>query len=167
MATASMKPSREIEAFSLPASTGQTLELDSFKGKVPLVLVFLSDVDSVEDRDLLEALNGRLAEFGAQRSQALAIGRVTARRAREIADEINLKIALLADASGAMARDYEADDDDGQTRRVAVVADKEGFLKRRFDPLPIDGSAEEAVDALLETVQAIGTGALNPPDEED
>jgi len=167
MATAPMDPVREIEPFSLPASTGQTLSLDKFKGKMPLVLVFLSDLESDENLELLEELNERLSEFGSERSQVLVVARVTARQAREFADDNGLRIALLADASGSMARDYEADDDQGNTRTVAVVADREGVLKRRFDPLPIDGDADDVVDGLLETIQALGTGALVPPDSED
>lgn len=166
MATAPMDPVREIEPFSLPASTGQTLSLDKFKGKMPLVLVFLSDLESDENLELLEELNERLSEFGSERSQVLVVARVTARQAREFADENKLKIALLADASGSMVRDYEADDDQGNTRTVAVVADREGVLKRRFDPLPIDGDADDVVDGLLETIQALGTGTLVPPDTE-
>lgn len=167
MATAPMDPVREIEPFSLPASTGQTLSLDKFKGKLPLVLVFLSDLESDENLELLDELNDRLSDFGKERSQVLAVARVTARQARDFADENDLKLALLADAGGSMARDYEADDDQGNTRTVALVADKEGVLKRRFDPLPIDGDADDAVDGLLETIQALGTGALVPPDQEE
>lgn len=167
MATARMESAREIEHFSLPASTGQTLSLDSFKGKVPLVLVFISDVESDVDSALLEGLDKRLREFGSERSQVLVVARLTAREARNLADDRDLNIAVLADASGAMARDYEADDDEGKTRRVAVVADKEGVLKRRFDPLPVDGDVESAIDGLLDTVRALGTGALEAPDEEE
>lgn len=167
MATAPMEPTREIAHFSLPASTGQTLSLDSFKGKVPLVLVFLSDVASEADTALLSLLDERLREFGAERSQVLAVARLRAREARDLADERALNIAVLADASGAMARDYEADDDEGGSRRIAVVADKDGVLKRRFDPLPLDGDVGSAVDALLDTVRALGTGALEAPDEEE
>lgn len=165
MATPHMDSTRYIEEFSLPASTGQTLSLSSFKGKVPLVLVFLSDLDSIDDAELLGELNDRLADFGAQRSQVLAVAKVTARRAREYADSNGLNVALLADASGSMARDYEADDDSGRPRTVAVVSDKECRMVRRFDPLPLDGSATDAVDALLDTVRAIGSGALGPPGE--
>lgn len=167
MATASMDPARRIEPFSLAASTGQTLSLDSFKGKVPLVLVFVSDIESDDGLELVGELNRRLADFGSERSQVLAVARMTAREARELADDRGLNVALLADASGAMARDYEAEDEESGSRNVAVVADKEGVLKRRFDPLPLDVDAEEVVEALLDTVRAIGTGALTPPDEDD
>lgn len=162
-----MEPTREIAHFSLPASTGQTLSLDSFKGKVPLVLVFLSDIESEDDLSMLEELNRRLSDFGSERSQVLVVARVTAREARELAEERDLNIAVLADASGAMGRDYEADDDEGRTRSVAIVADKGGVLKRRFDPLPLDGDAGEVVASLLDTVRALGSGALETPDEEE
>lgn len=167
MPTKPMHSAREIEHFSLPASTGQTLSLDKFKGKLPVVLVFLSDLDSNQNVGFLDHLNRRLSDFGAERAQVLAIARVTAREARDYADEHGLNVALLADASGSMARDYEADDDRGMTRSVAVVADKDGVLKRRFDPLPVDDDPDDIVEALLGTVQALGTGALAPPDSED
>lgn len=167
MATAGMESAREIEPFSLPSSTGQTLGLDSFKGKVPLVLVFLTDIEAEGDLALLGELDSRLREFGSERSQVLAVARATARQARDLADEHGLSIAVLADASGAMARDYEADDDEGGTRRVAVIADKSGELKRRFDPLPLDGDPTTIVDDLLDTVRAVGTGALETPDESE
>lgn len=166
MANAGMDATRHIEPFSLPASTGMTLSLDSFKGKVPLVLVFLADIESEEDLALLEALDDRLKEFGERRSQVLAVARATARQTRELADDLELSIAVLADASGAMARDYEADDDEGRTRRIAVVADEDGKLKRRYDPLPLDGDVETAVKGLVETVQALGSGALEPSERE-
>lgn len=165
MATPGMEFVREIDDFSLPASTGQTLSLDSFKGKVPLVLVFLTDVEDDKDLALLGELDRRLREFGSMRSQVLVVARATARQTRSLADEHELSVAVLADASGAMARDYEAVDDGGETRRIAVVADKAGVLKRRFDPLPFDGDTEGVVDGLLETVRALGTGALESPDE--
>lgn len=166
MSSSSTDSTSIIEEFSLPASTGQTLSLDSFKGKVPLVLVFLGDLDSSDDSELLDEVNSRLADFGAQRSQVLAVAKVTARRAREYADANSLNVAVLADASGSMARDYGADYGSGEPRTVAVVSDKEGRMVRRFDPLPLDGTPAAAVDALLDTVRAIGSGALSPPVDE-
>lgn len=148
---------RKIESFSLPASTGQTLGLDSFRGKVPLVLLFL-DLDREDDRSLLADLNLHHKDFGSERTQVLAVLRVTAREARQIADDMGLSVPLLADASGTMARDYDVEDN-GQ-RRVALVADKDGYLVRRFDPLPVD-EPSDVTEALLFAVRAIGTGAVD------
>lgn len=157
--TTSHEPGTTIAEFSLPASTGATLGLAAFKGKMPLVLVFL-DLGSEEDLALLAECNARLREFGESRSQILVVARITAREARQTSEDMDLSIPILADASGAMARDYDAADN-GTSRRMAVVADKEGRLVRRFDPLPLDGEATDVADALLYAVRAVGSGSLD------
>lgn len=81
--------------------------------------------------------------------------------ARGLGEEMELSVPVLADASGAMARDYDAADG----RRVAVVADKEGHLVRRFDPLPNEGDPSEMVDALLYAIRAVGSGAIRTEGE--
>lgn len=155
--TASGEP---IPDFSLPASTGQTLSLDSFLGKVPLAIVFVVGLEP--DRELLASLNEHLAEFGAERSQVMAVANDTAKTVRHFAETEGIVMPILADASGAMARDYGAADAEGAARRVAVVAGVEGELVRRFDPLPVEG----AVDGLLHTIRALGSGALSVDGEQ-
>lgn len=144
-----------IPDFSLAASTGQTLALDSFRGKVPIAIVFVEGLE--QDRELVGALDERLADFGSERSQILAVARVTAREARDFAEAEGIAMPILADASGAMFRDYGAEDTDGSRRRLAVVATAEGRLVRRFDPLPVEGAAE----GLLNCIRALGSGALD------
>lgn len=121
-----MTESREqIADFSLPASTGQTLGLDSFKGKVPLAIVF-AHLDSDEDRELLYELSSHHKDFGVERSQILVVARATAKETRQVSEDEEWTVPILADASGAMARDFGAEDEDGSSRRIAVVADKQG-----------------------------------------
>lgn len=140
----------QIKDFRLPASTGHTLEFEAFRGKLPLVLVFVPDTSASDGERLLTELDKQLKDFGAERSQVLVVVNETARQVRELADSRELAVPLLADASGSMARDFEVGD-----RVVAVVADKTGNIERRFDPLdPTD--PEMAVETLLETVRRIG-----------
>lgn len=143
-----------IPDFSLAASTGQTLSLDSFRGKVPMAIVFLEGLE--QDRDLLNALDQRLADFGSERSQILAVAKVTAREARDFAEVEGTAMPILADASGAMFRDYGAENESGDLCRLGVVATADGEVVRRFDPLPVDGAA----DGLLSCIRALGSGAL-------
>lgn len=158
--TASKESPSEIEDFGLPASTGQTLTLESFKGKVPLILVFLN-LEQDGNRNLLSDLNTRHKDFGSERAQVLAIVKMTARETREIAEDMGLSVPLLADASGAMTRAYDADEAESG---VAVVADKQGRLVRRFDPLPVDEEPSAVTDALLYAARAIESSALEDPD---
>ena len=128
-----------------------------------MVFVFL-DQESSRDLDLLENLNSHLKDFGSERAQVLVVLRVTARRARELADERGMAIPILADASGAMARDFDADDG-SSNRSVAIVADKDGRVVRRFDPISAEDDASEVTKALLYAVRALGSGALEGPGE--
>lgn len=153
-----------IGDFRLPASTGQTLSLDSFLGKVPMVIVFLGLPPSDGDHSFLTELDSRLKDFGAGRSQLLVVLRATARATREIADELGLSVPLLADAGGSMARDHGAEDTEGRRHPMALVVDKGGEIKRRFDPLPLD-DPDDAIEALLYSVRALGSGTLTARDE--
>lgn len=141
-----------IEDFRLPASTGHTLSFESFRGKVPLVIVFVSNADTAQSTRLLEELDRRHADFGAERAQVLAVTKETARRVRELADQRGLSIPILADASGAMARQFAV----AETGISALVADEEGRIERRWDPLLHDATdPTPAVDSLLHTVRTM------------
>lgn len=154
-----------IEDFRLPASTGHTLSFESFRGKVPLVIVFVPDADAPQSTSLLEELDRRHADFGSERAQVLTVTKETARRVRELADERGFSIPILADASGAMARQFAVDD----TGVSALVADREGRIERRWDPLLHDATdPAPAVDSLLETLRAMeGSSSRGSHDEAD
>ncbi len=146
-----MANNEQIPGFRLPASTGHTLEYEAFRGKVPVAVVFVPEAHTANGVAILNELDRRLKDFGAERSQVLAVVKETARTVRDIAEERGLAIPILADASGAMARDFDA----GETENaVAVVADEEGRIKRRFAPF-FDGSdPTPAVESLLNTIKA-------------
>lgn len=150
-----------VPEFRLPASTGNTLELDSFRGKVPMVFVFLNQATE-RHLDLLDEIDNRLKDFGKERSQILPVMRLVARDARELADDRGLAVPVLADASGSMERSFGISHDADSGDAVAVVADKEGRVVRRFDPLPVDTEPAEVVESLLYSVRAIGSGYVEP-----
>ncbi|MGH8951191.1 MAG: redoxin domain-containing protein [Acidimicrobiia bacterium] len=149
-------PGRSIPDFKVPASTGQTLSLDSYRGKTPLAIFFLPGIEMEEDLALLEAYNQRLAEFGRQRAQLMGVVKERARAVRDLADWMNLQLPILADASGAMIRDFGVDDPDGRARHALIISDRDGNLVRRFDPAPVG----DQVEAALATIRGLGSGAL-------
>jgi peroxiredoxin Q/BCP len=150
------EPGRSIPDFSLPASTGQTLGLDSYRGKTPLAIFFLPTVENEEDLGLLRRYDEHLADFGNQRSQVLGVVRGRARTVRDLADSMGLHLPVLADASGSMIRDFGVAEADGRARHALIVSDEEGNLVRRFDPAPVD----DQVEAALATIRALGSSAL-------
>lgn len=162
MTTSSPKKNGRIPDFDLPASTGKALSSDSFRGKIPLVIVFIHQPRSTDSTSLLEEMDRRLKDFGSERSQILAVVEDTAENVRVLADEMGLSVPLLADASGSMARDLGVDE---SGRSIAVVADKDGRVSRRFDPFFDGADPAQAVESLLFTVRATGTNALEGPRE--
>lgn len=155
-----MTSDAQLEDFRLPASTGHTLSLDSFLGKVPLALVFLPGEES-DAVALLKEMDRRHRDFGAERAQLMAVMKATARQVRDLADQHELSVPILADASGSMARDYDAAE---YPHAVAVVADKDGHIKRRFTDLLDGNDSEPAVESILYTIRALGTNTLEYDD---
>ena len=144
------EPGRSIPDFSLPASTGQTLGLESFRGKTPLAIFFLPGIQSETDLALLRRYDSHLADFGSQRSQVLGVVMERARTVRDLADSMDLHLPILADASGSVVRDFGVDEPDGRPRNALIISDKEGNLVRRFDPAPLEGQVEAALAAIRE-----------------
>jgi peroxiredoxin Q/BCP len=144
------EPGRSIPDFSLPASTGQTLGLGSFRGKTPLAIFFLPGIQSETDLALLRRYDSHLADFGSQRSQVLGVVMERARTVRDLADSMDLHLPVLADASGSVVRDFGVDEPDGRPRNALIISDKEGNLVRRFDPAPLEGQVEAALAAIRE-----------------
>jgi peroxiredoxin len=117
-------PNLQVPDFSLPASTGQTLSLDSYRGKTPLVLVFVPDVKT--SLRILKRFSDRLADFGEERCQLLAVASLDAGEAKSVAEEHDLVLPLLADESGSMARQLNLQ---LACHPVVIVADKDGRIR--------------------------------------
>ncbi|HEX2153211.1 MAG TPA: redoxin domain-containing protein [Acidimicrobiia bacterium] len=151
-----------IPTFDLPATTGRNLSLDSFLDKVPLGIVFLTDLD--EDRGMIDVLNQSFAEFGRERSQLLVVAPVAIDELRRFVDDNDIVMPILADASGAMARDFGAHDESGKPRCMAVVATAEGRLVSRLDVL----SESDVVETLLNELRDLDLGGeVEPASDEE
>ncbi|MGA7271142.1 MAG: redoxin domain-containing protein [Acidimicrobiia bacterium] len=152
----SVETGEMIPPFSLPASTGQTLDRDAYLGKMPMVIFFLPDPESETDRSLLAGYDRLLKDFGQETSQVMGVARITARQARDLSDEMDLSLPLLADAGGDMARRFGVADPDGAVHRVTFVVDRHGKVARRFDP----ASASKQAPDMLEAIRALKTEHL-------
>ena len=139
-----------VAPFSVPASTGMTLSLDSFLGKVPIVFAFLTDPESDTGSALLDVLNERHKDFGSERSQILAIARITAREARELTEEGDITVPVLADADGSMAAAFGV----GRGDRVIIVADRDGEIVQHH-VLGDGDDVGDLVGGLLESVHPL------------
>lgn len=137
-------PNLQVPDFSLPASTGQTLSLDSYRGNTPLVIIFLPELRT--SLRILKRFSDRLADFGDERSQLLAVARIQAKEARDIAEEHDLVVPLLADASGSMAQQLNLQ---LACHPVVIVADKDGRIRESIS------YPDAHIDGILDRVRRL------------
>ncbi len=117
-------PNLQLPDFNLPSSTGQALSLDAYRGKTPLVIIFLPELKA--SVRILKRFNDRLADFGSERCQLLAVATAHAKEVRSMAQEHDLVLPLLADINGEMAQGLNLE---LACHPVVVVADKEGRIR--------------------------------------
>lgn len=134
--------------FRAPSSRGQTLELESFAGKVPVAL-FLTGSLTGGSRALVIELDRREVEFGRRRVQLLGVAEVTAAALREFATEHDVEVAMIADPDGGIARSYGLD---GDQHRAVVIDRTLGVTALVGGP---DGASEFA-EWLLRAVTELG-----------
>jgi peroxiredoxin len=140
----------EIPDFRFPASTGQTLSRDSFLGKVRMVAVVIGEDSEEASAPTLRALNDKLPDFGTRSAQLLVFMRVTARSARSIAENLEIRFPILADPTGKFARVSGASSGSGSMVDSALVADRDGLVFFRMR-----GLADDFVQSLLDALDGI------------
>lgn len=116
--------------FSLPASTGETVTLSSYKGHKNVVLVFYPlDFSPVCSMQLPE-YSGQHDEFAELDTVVYGINRDSVHAHKAWAAEYGIEVPLLADMKLDTARAYGvAIDDRAISGRAVFVIDKEGIVR--------------------------------------
>jgi peroxiredoxin len=146
---------RSAPSFRAPSSRGQTLELENFAGKVPIVLFHTG---ALRERSLamVTELDRREVEFGHQRVQLLGVAEATAAELRAFATEHDIQATLIADPDGAIAGDYGLD---GRQNRAVVIDRSLGVTALVGGP----EDASEFAEWLLRAVAELGVTDDPPP----
>jgi len=110
--------------FRAPTSHGQTLDQKAFLDKLAVVLFFADEPDDPTTQTEIDGWDEHLVDFGHLRVQVLGVLPMPAAAVRDLAEERNLAVTLLADESGALRRDYMVEGDGDAT----VVVDREGTV---------------------------------------
>jgi peroxiredoxin len=139
-------------AFRAPTSNGQTLDSETFHGKLAVVLFFLAHPGSADDELLLDSFDEHLVDFGHARVQLLGVVHCSPRELRDRADTQQLAVTLLADESGGIARSFgvmasSGDRDDDQPLPATVIIDPQGVVAAR---VPRDDLAHHVEQVLAE-----------------
>jgi peroxiredoxin len=140
-------PGDPAPGFSATASTGKTLTLDDFVGKVPIALTFVGTLpDDVAD-ELVQRFNDSFAEFGRHHQQVLIVTpqeTSTIRRRRQT----GIRVPLLADDDGTLLARFAG----SATFPATVVIDRDGFVSRVIE----GGSPDDHIAAVLDLAREAG-----------
>ena len=129
--------------FHASSSRGKALSLSDFRGKVPVVLVFVGSLEP-ERADLVD-LDRRQVEFGRERVQLLVVAHAGGADVRAVPFS-GLDLPVLADPHDELVSAFG---DGGQSSGFAVILDKQGHVAERVS---FSGGAE----ALLAKVKELG-----------
>lgn len=110
--------------FRAPTSHGQTLDQDAFRDKLALVLFFADEPDDPMTQTEIDGWDEHLVDFGHLRVQVLGVLPLSPKAVRDLAEERNLAVTLLADEGGTLRHDYTVDGDGDAT----VVVDRAGTV---------------------------------------
>jgi alkyl hydroperoxide reductase subunit AhpC len=119
--------------FTLPASTGDTVTLSSYRGHKNVVLVFYPlDFSPVCSMQLPE-YSGRQDDFADADTVVLGLNRDSLHTHKAWAAEYGIEVPLLADMNLEVARRYGvAIEDRAISGRAVFLIDKEGKVRHAF-----------------------------------
>jgi peroxiredoxin len=110
--------------FRAAASTGQILSSESFRGKVPLAMIFFPDGHT----GVLAGYNSAHTDLAKRRVQLLGVVTATASDARQLADLEQLTYPLLADPAQTIFREFGAINGSDEPTGCSLIIDKTGTV---------------------------------------
>lgn len=146
-------------AFSLPASTGQRISLDQFRGKQIVVLYFYPKADTPGCTKEACGFRDALAEYDKAHIAVLGISPDPVEDEKKFADKYHLAFPLLADADHAVAEKYGvwqkksmAGREYMGVARTTFVIGKDGKVARVFEQVKPEGHDQEVLAWLKENM---------------
>lgn len=141
--------------FRLPASTGETIGLDDFKGKQDVVLYFYPrdntpgcTTEACSFRDNIAAVQGHGAALLGVSPDSLASH-------QKFTEKFDLNFPLLADQGAELARAYGVWVEKQQygrkfmgIERSTFLIDKDGLIRKIWRKVKANGHAAEVIAAL-------------------
>ncbi len=141
--------------FSLPASTGQTISLDDYKGKKTVVLYFYPKADTPGCTKEACGFRDAAADYDAANVGVLGISPDPVKPVERFAKKFDLNFPLLADADRAVTEAY------GQwveksmygkkywgAARTTFVIGKDGRVRHVFEKVKPEGHDREVLEWL-------------------
>jgi peroxiredoxin Q/BCP len=141
--------------FSLPATSGETVSLDDFKGKQKVVLYFYPQDDTpgcTREACAFRDQAGRFAEAGAA---ILGVSPDDVESHAQFTRKFGLPFPLLADTDAAVSQRYgvwKPRERDGRTvmrvERTTFLIDEGGVLRKVYPQVNVEGHVDEVLSDI-------------------
>ena len=132
-------PGDPAPSFVTAASTGSTLALEDFVGKVPIMLTFVGTLPTEDAEALVAAFDDAFVEFGRRQVQLMIVLPESAAAVRSQREQ-GTTVPLLADDNGVLVSRFAS----SAVFPVTVVIDKAGTVTRVLE----GGNAHDHVTAV-------------------
>lgn len=143
-----LEPGKTAPDFSARITTGETVQLASYRGKKVVLYFYPEDdtpgctVESCGLRDVYRDITRHGAEV-------LGVSIDSVESHRRFTDKFKLPFPLVADVNGDISKAYGVyNEKRNDARRVTFLIDESGKIVRVFDPVKPDGHPKEVLDAL-------------------
>ncbi len=128
-------------------ATGKMWKINDLRGRVAVVYFYPKD-DTPGCTKEACAFRDQAANLG--EAVVLGVSSDAAASHQAFAQKFNLGFPLLADTTGEVAKRWGVRGAGGVPRRVTFVIDREGRIARIFEPVKVEGHAEEVLAAVRE-----------------
>jgi peroxiredoxin Q/BCP len=143
--------------FTLPASTGETISLEQFRGKTPVVLYFYPRADTPGCTVEACGFRDALPQYDKAKVAVLGISPDPVKDVTKFAHKFNLNFPLLADADHAVCERYGVWRQKSMfgrkymgAARVTFVIDRQGRVAHVFEKVKPEGHEREVLRWLDE-----------------
>jgi peroxiredoxin Q/BCP len=142
-------------AFTLPASTGEIISLQQFRGKTPVVLYFYPRADTPGCTTEACGFRDALPKYDRAQVAVLGVSPDPVKDVARFARKFNLNFPLLADADHAVCERYGVWREKSMfgrkymgAARVTFVIDRQGRIAHVFEKVKPEGHEREVLEGF-------------------
>ncbi len=126
----SLETGKAAPTFTLKSHLDSEINLEDFKGKKNVVIVFYPLDFSPVCSNQLPEYSSRKSDFEAADTEVIGVNRDSLYAHKAWAEAFGIEVPLLADMNGAVAKSYGVYlEDAGISTRAVFIIDKEGNLR--------------------------------------
>ena len=143
-----MKLKEGIKApnFILQNANGKYFKLSSFKGISPVVIYFYPKAGSSGCTKQACGIRDDMKSFKDKNIIVLGISVDSKREIKKFVSENNLNFPLLSDVNRVVTKKYGVLRDDGKSKRITFIIDKDGMIAKIIEVNDVSSHAKEVFE---------------------